>query len=220
MWSTWEKEETAESWVEVLKASTFFTVYNKVASAMWNSEVDGFSKRGSKICFSEGFWHRLDEEEKDLIWLRLYCFLLSWRFSILNRHDQWTCVHVCMCVGHTGWAWQTLATSSQEAPYSMARAASLIISPAPWRRKDKCVEHVFFYMCEIVRLCYNVKKGNTSQSNSYLYHVRIVCWNSNLQLTNSSTCRANSPEAECAEIIFRKAYASASCRPRLHSTTC
>lgn len=30
-----------------------------------------------------------------------------------------------------GWAWQTLATSSQEAPYSMAKAASLIISPAP-----------------------------------------------------------------------------------------
>merc|ERR1719323_476682 len=32
---------------------------------------------------------------------------------------------------HVGWAWQTRATSSQLAPYSIARAASLIISPAP-----------------------------------------------------------------------------------------
>lgn len=50
------------------------------------------------------------------------------------------CVCVCVCVanaGRTGWAWQTLATSSQEAPYSMAKAASLIISPAPCRRTHK-----------------------------------------------------------------------------------
>ena len=32
----------------------------------------------------------------------------------------------------TGWAWHTRAISSQEAPYSMAKAASLINSPAPW----------------------------------------------------------------------------------------
>ena len=36
----------------------------------------------------------------------------------------------------TGWAWQTLAMSSQEAPYSMARTASLIISPAPCVEKN------------------------------------------------------------------------------------
>lgn len=39
----------------------------------------------------------------------------------------------------TGWAWQTLATSSQEAPYSMAKAASLIISPAPCRETRSSV---------------------------------------------------------------------------------
>lgn len=48
------------------------------------------------------------------------------------------CVIVCVCAaGRTGWAWQTLAMSSQEAPYSMAKAASLIISPAPCRGKAK-----------------------------------------------------------------------------------
>lgn len=32
---------------------------------------------------------------------------------------------------HTGWAWQTRATSSADAPYSIAKAASLTSSPAP-----------------------------------------------------------------------------------------
>jgi hypothetical protein len=33
----------------------------------------------------------------------------------------------------TGCAWQTLAISSQDAPYSKARAASFTISPAPFK---------------------------------------------------------------------------------------
>lgn len=118
-------------------------IYVEVAAGTWISEVDGFSKGGSQICFSEGFWHCLDEKKTFSIWLWVNCIVLSLIlniFSVQNRYDQ--TVSVCVCVGHTGWAWQTLAISSQEAPYSMARAASLIISPAPWRRKEKHVQQV------------------------------------------------------------------------------
>ena len=36
-------------------------------------------------------------------------------------------------VSLTGWAWQTLATSSALAPYSIAKTNSLISSPAYWK---------------------------------------------------------------------------------------
>lgn len=115
-------------------------IYSEVAAGMWISEVDGFSKGSSKICFSEGFWHRLD---RGFLHIKLHSFINITIFYLQNRYDQsecvseWVCVCACVHAVHTGWAWQTLAMSSQEAPYSMARAASLIISPAPWRRKTE-----------------------------------------------------------------------------------
>lgn len=119
------------------------------------------------------------------------------------------CACVRVCAGLTGWAWQTRATSSQEAPYSMARAASLIISPAPWRRKDKRAEHDFSAVTQtvhvwLVGVYYKVKKWTTSKFNSYIYHPRIVCRSRNLQLNNS--------EAQIAEFSFRKTEASTFCK--------
>lgn len=133
MWSRWDQHKRAEWKFSQLPHSS--PVYNQVVSAMWKSEVDGFSKRRGKICFSEGFWHRLDEEGKDVVTTLVLSSFLEMKY-LEQTWSEWMCV--CVCAGHTGWAWQTLATSSQEAPYSMARAASLIISPAPWRRRDKC----------------------------------------------------------------------------------
>lgn len=170
MWSRRGKQKRTESWMEVLSASAFFTRLQQ--SCVSDVKIRSwwlFQTRQQDLLL----WRLLTPSRRGrerFFWLQFYCFLLSGRLNILNRHDQSECVRlcvcacVCVCVGHTGWAWQTLATSSQEAPYSMARAASLIISPAPWRRKDKCVEHVFFcshsnYVCDclLVLQCKKVK---------------------------------------------------------------
>ena len=62
-------------------------------------------------------WHNYDELTECTLIINMTMKL--WHNGIMT---QWL----------TGWAWHTLAISSHEAPYSIARTASLINSPATW----------------------------------------------------------------------------------------